>query len=363
MSNNKAWTEKWLKAQQKFVESWTDMGNEVRESDTNEQSKLWANGMEMWRKAYPYPNPTQPEADQVINKCMEVGKGYFAMAEQIGKQVSSGGKPEDVTQLWIEQLKTTLQQQSNQWSPMQHQPNNDFMSQWMGPSAGWQKIAAAMMPMQMSSSNHANWGMGEEFEQPNQFLSIPGIGPFRESQEKQQAGIKLAMEYQQASHLFNQSSLRVSIESLQSFQKLRTDLNDGKDSQAPSTLRGIYDLWIEVSEASYADFAMSEEYQTLYGDMVNRLMKLKKHHSEMLDDTMASMNLPTRKEIDTMQERLQQTRRDNKALRRELKEIRAMLAVKKPSVKRPTVKKATVKKSAPIKKKSAKPSTRTKKGA
>jgi class III poly(R)-hydroxyalkanoic acid synthase PhaE subunit len=204
---------------------------------------------------------------------------------------------------------------------------------------------------------------------------MPGIGFFRESQEKQQAGIKLATEYQQANHLFNQSFLRVSIESLQTLQKLIPDLNDGKDSQAPSTLRGIYDLWVEVSEASYADFAMSEEYQILYGDMVNRLMKLKKHHSEMLDDTMASMNLPTRKEIDTMQERLQQTRRDNNALRRELKEIRAMLAAKNPLVKKASVKKAAVKKSTPInkkatvkkstptKKKSAKPSTRTKKGA
>ena len=280
------------------------------------------------------------------------------MAEQIGKQVSSGGKPEEVVQQWLEQLKATLQQHGDHWSPMQHQPSNNFMSQWMGPSAGWQKIAEAMMPMQMPPSDHAGRGMGEDFEQLNQFLSMPGIGFFRESQEKQQAGIKLAMEYQQASNKFNQSFLRVSIESLQSFQKLLTDLNDGKDSQSPTTLRGIYDLWVEVSEASYADFAMGKEYQTLYGDIVNRLMQLKKHHNEMLDDTMTSLNLPSRKEIDTMQERLQQTRRDNRALRRELKEIRAMLDVKKPSVK-----KAAVKKSAPVKKKRAKPSSRTQKGA
>jgi len=302
MSNNEAWTDEWLKAQQKFVESWADMGKGSEESNSNEQSKLWADGLEMWRKACPHP--AQAETDQVINKCMEVGKGYFAMAEQIGKQVSSGGKPEDAIAQWIEQLKATLAQQGKQWSPMQ-QPNNDFMSQWMGPSADWQKIATAMMPMQ-----------------------LPDVGPFRESQEKQQAGIKLVMEYQQANHLFNQSLLRVSIESLQSFQKLLTELNADKDSQTPSSLRSVYDLWVEVSEASYADFAMSEAYQTRYGDMINRLMKLKKHHSEMLDDTMASLNLPTRKEIDTMQERLQQTRRDNRALRRELKEIRAMLAAK-----------------------------------
>ena len=368
MTDNNAWTDEWLKAQQKFVESWSEMGEGRGESEPNEQASLWANGLEMWRKTYPYPYPTQPETDQVINKCLEVGKGYFAMAEQIGRQVSSGGKPEDVVQQWIEQLKTSLQQHTDHWSAMQHQASNDFMSQWMGPSASWQKIAAAMMPMQMPSSSHASRGMGEDFEQLNQFLSMPGVGFLRESQEKQQVGAKLAMEYQQANNQFNQAFLRVSIESLQTFLKLLTELNNDEESRAASTLRGIYDLWVEVSEASYADFAMSEEYQTLYGDMVNRLMKLKKHHSEMLDDTMTSLNLPSRKEIDTMQERLQQTRRDNRALRRELREIREMLAVKKPSIKKSAmkksvpIKKAAIKKPAPGKKKPARPGTRARKG-
>ena len=90
MSNDKAWTDEWLKAQQKFVESWSEMGKGRGKSEQNDQANLWANGLEMWRKTYPYPYQTQPETDQVINKCLEVGKGYFAMAEQIGKQMSGG---------------------------------------------------------------------------------------------------------------------------------------------------------------------------------------------------------------------------------------------------------------------------------
>ena len=347
MSNNKAWTDEWLKAQQKFVESWSEMGKDWGKSDTNEQANLWANGLEMWRKTYPYPYPTQPETDQVINKCLEVGKGYFSMAEQIGKQVSSGGKPEEVIQQWLEQLKSALQQHSDHWSPMQHQASNDFMSQWMGPSASWQKMAAAMMPVQMPGIDASIYGIGENFNELNQALSMPGVGFFRESQDKQQAGIKLAMEYQQANHQFNQSFLRVSIESLQSFQRLLSELTQNEKAETPHSLRGIYDLWVDVSERCYADYAMSEEYQTLYGDMVNRLMKLKKHYSEMLDETMTSLNLPSRKEIDTMQERLQQTRRENRALRRELKEIRSMLVEKKPAAKKARVKKAPAKKIAP----------------
>jgi len=344
MPNNKAWTDEWLKAQQKFVESWSSMGKDWGKSDTNEQTDLWANGLEMWRKTYPYPYPTQPETDQVINKCLEVGKGYFAMAEQIGKQVSSGGKPEDVIQQWLEQLKAVMQQQGDHWSPAQHMASNDFMSQWMGPSTSWQKITSAMMPIQMPGIDASIYGIGDNFNELNQALSMPGVGFFRETQEKRQAGIKLAKEYQQANHQFNQSFLRVSIESLQSFQKLLTELTQKEEAETPHTLRGIYDLWVDVSEGCYADYAMSEEYQTLYGDMVNRLMKLKKHYSDMLDENMTSMNLPSRKEIDTMQERLQETRRENRALRREIKEIRTMLAGKKTPTKKTTVKKVSASK-------------------
>jgi len=93
---------------------------------------------------------------------------------------------------------------------------------------------------------------------------------------------------------------------------------------------------------------MGEEYQELYGDMVNRLMTLKKHYSEITDDYLRAMNLPNTREVDTMQQRLQQLRRENIAMKKEIGEIRALLqtsAVKPVTAKAPT-KKSPVKKAA-----------------
>jgi len=353
MSNSDAWTEEWLKAQKKFVESWSNIGKDRGESDIDEQTSLWANGLEMWRKNYPYPYPNQREADQVINKCLEVGKGYFSMAEQIGKQIASGGKPQEVIQQWLEQIKTGLQQQADHWSPMQRQAGHDFMSQWLGPSSNWQKMAAAMMPFEMPGSTSGVYGIGEDYDQISRMLSMPGLGFFRELQEKQQAGAKLALDYQQANQKFNNSFLQVSIESLQAFQTKMATLFDSSDNEAPSSLRALYDLWVDISEAHYADYAMSEEYQSLYGDMVNKLMALKQHYSNLADETMESLNLPSRKELDTVHQRLQQTRRENQGLRRELKEIRALLADKQEKVKKPVVKKTASKARKPGSKKTA----------
>ena len=349
MADSNAWTDEWLKAQQKFVQSWSEMSKDWGKADTDSQGDLWANGLEMWRKTYPFPYPAQPQADDVINKLTDIGKGYFSMAEQIGRKVGAGGKPDQVIHQWLEQLKSSLQQQLDHWSPLQHQATEDLLSPWMSPVAGWQKIAAAMMPFQVSDSGPVGWGIGAEFDELDRALSMPGLGFFRESQEKQQKGIRLAMDYRQANQNFNQAFIRVTIESLQMLQQRLAEMKDDDGVDEALSLRRLYDLWVDTSESCYADFAMSEEYQSLYGDMVNRLMLLKKHYGEVVDEAMGRLNLPTRREIDTMQQRLQETRRENRLLRRELKEIREMLgasAAPAPSKKKPAAKKAASRKAA-----------------
>jgi class III poly(R)-hydroxyalkanoic acid synthase PhaE subunit len=221
-----------------------------------------------------------------------------------------------------------------------------------------------MAPMQQSAwqmpgINTSVFNMGEAIDPMGKILSSPGIGYYREPQEKQQQGIQLALDYQQSNAKFNQAFLQVSIASLQEFQQRVMGLDAG---ESPGSLRELYDLWVTISEVHYAEFAMGEEYQTLYGDMVNRLMALKKHYGEITDDLLKTMNLPARSEVDTMQQRLQQLRRENFTLKKEIGEIRSMLekidtaavAVKHKvadTKKTPVKKKATASKKTVVKKK------------
>jgi len=296
----------------------------------------WAENVDLWQKEY-VKNAT-PDVQKVIEKCMGISKDYFTMAEQMGQSASSDSNPFEIVNNWFEQLKTGLQQQGDQWSPMSSQNSNNFMHQWFSPATSWQKMASAMLPIQQSLGQFSGIGtpafnMGDAIDPLGKLLTAPGIGYFREPQEKMQKGIQLGLEYQESNAKFNQAFLRISVESIQGFQQQLQNRVSGKDAEAmPSSLRELYDEWIIVSEEHYAKFAMGEEYQTLYGDMVNRLMALKKHYSEMTDDMMKSMNLPARSEVDTMQIRLQQLRRDNFALKKELKEIRSLLAEGKQAV-------------------------------
>jgi class III poly(R)-hydroxyalkanoic acid synthase PhaE subunit len=321
MSETNPWAAQWFNAQQQFVDAWSDMAKSG--AGNKSQSDLWAQSFDLWRNAS--GAQVQPDFQQAMDKCMDMGKGYFAMAEQVSKNMSAGAEPAEAINQWMEQLKQSLQQFGSM-PGFDGSAINGFMKQWFNPGSSWQQMAAGLAPMNQGAwqmpGMTPSFNLGEMIDPLGTMLEAPGVGYFREPQAKQQKGLQLGLEYQQANQAFNQAFLRVATESIQGFQAriLKVDADS-----APKSLREIYDLWVDVSEEHYAEFAMSEEYQELYGDMVNRLMIMKKHYSEIADDTLRAMNLPNTREVDTMQERLQQVRRDNFALKKEISEIKSML--------------------------------------
>jgi hypothetical protein len=90
--------------------------------------------------------------------------------------------------------------------------------------------------------------------------------------------------------------------------------------QEITSLREVYDLWVDAGEAAYSEFVLTEEYAAIYGRLVNALMALKHHSQNLVDEAVGAANLPTRRDILTLQCRQQEARRQIAALRTELGE-------------------------------------------
>ncbi len=150
------------------------------------------------------------------------------------------------------------------------------------------------------------------------YLSVPGIGYTRESQEQYLKGIRLRTDYQNALNDFNNAYSRVGVQAMEKLRQQMVRL--GEEDKSITSLRQIYDLWVDANEQAYADFFYSEEYPRLYGALVNSLMHYKQHNQRTVNELLAAMNIPTQQGVNTVKEKQQDLRRGLQSVRQQLKQ-------------------------------------------
>jgi hypothetical protein len=85
---------------------------------------------------------------------------------------------------------------------------------------------------------------------------------------------------------------------LQRFIKA-TSHNDSADGEITS-LRELYDLWVSIAEQAYAEKVMTTEYSQAFGRFINASARSSKARQELANDVQETMNLPNRRELDSI---------------------------------------------------------------
>ena len=335
MSNANDWTTSWMNSQQNYWKAWSDLAQRGMKAPEAPKNPL-ADGLAQWWQAVSPMTP--PDGRQVFDKLMDVSKGYFTMAERFmsGTQNKPDGGMEAIN-AWLE----NMQKSWSDWSQMGSAFRPDAMfgaDQFKGmntfldlPMDTWNRLAANIMPMpgDYTKAFHQN-GSQPMQDQFNKFMSVPAVGYSRESQEQYQILAQRQMDYLAATQAYQMAFGKLGMESGKGFQAaLQERMKEGKPI---SSLRELYDQWVEMSEAAYAEFVMTEEYQTLYGRLVNTLLALKQQMARMVDQTLEAMNMPTHAEISTLQCRQQELRRDNLKLHKELKSMQTQMEAMRQSL-------------------------------
>lgn len=317
------WMDGWLNAQQSYWKAWTDLAQQGIKKPEMPRNPM-VDGLNKWWQAVSPMTP--PDGRDVFEKLMEVSRGYYSLVERFmgstqdakGAETAINGWLDGMQKMWGEWLQGGMPRSFTEVG----QHFKGLSTFWDLPMDTWQRLAANVMPMPGDFTNafHPEGGV---HEQVNRFLSIPAVGYTRESQEQFQILAQRQMDYAMATQAYQMAFGKLAMNTSQKFQQ---SLRERGEANKPITsLRELYDQWVEMSEAAYADFVMTEEYQTLYGRLVNTLLALKQQMARMVDQTLEAMHMPTHAEISTLQCRQQEVRRENLRLRKELKAMQAQI--------------------------------------
>jgi polyhydroxyalkanoate synthesis regulator phasin len=139
-------------------------------------------------------------------------------------------------------------------------------------------------------------------------LQTPAFGYSREQQEQQQALALAMLEHQQAGQRYQALMLRAQLQGAERLQqKLSERTEPGKQVES---LKALYDLWVDSAEEAYAEIALSDEFREVYANQVNTQMRVKQLQFQQIEQWCREIGLPTRSEVASLGQRLQELRRE-----------------------------------------------------
>jgi class III poly(R)-hydroxyalkanoic acid synthase PhaE subunit len=319
------WDIDWLESQRQYLDVWKSFSETLPDvqSKTGLAMHPWVEVMETWWRDM---SPDKAEGNQqVFMNMMDQGKVFNTLSEQFThllqgiNELSSAGKN------WQELLNSQFEEIKSQFAQVQSKAGAPTNSMW----SAWQLLPMDTFQRTFSSSSILPGDFLEDLKPEelqrvtDKFLSIPGVGYTRESQEQFQKGIRLWGEYQKTSYEYITAMNKVGVNALESM-RIRI-LEMPAQGKQISSLREIYDLWVDCNEETYAAYAYTDEFSDLYGRLTNALMALKKHGRNIVDETLGALNMPTRKGMNTVQRRQHELWREYKIAELKIKTLEAAI--------------------------------------
>ncbi|MEJ2692896.1 MAG: class III poly(R)-hydroxyalkanoic acid synthase subunit PhaE [Candidatus Thiodiazotropha sp.] len=326
MSDSPFWNEEWMKTQQAYWEKWTEMSRQAMGVEKPGKSPL-ESAMEHWWQGIA-PGATDFNRD-FMDKMMEQGRSFFRLAENYYRNAGQGESWVDAANRTLADLQQMFSGGAGNFFSGVEGSGDDalhrMMAFWEMPIDNWQRMVSSLSLMPGDLLRNVPHTQGIE-----QFLSAPGLGYMREEEGQYKKLMQRVVDYQRAlgdyMHFFSNLGL-LSVERLR--EKVGELVDQGKQIESA---RGLYDLWVSSSEEVYGEQVMTPAYAKIHGRLVNALMALKQTLSQLVDESLGGFNMPTRRELRTLQDRLQESRRESKALRAEMELLKEqMMELRKPT--------------------------------
>ena len=330
MSDSPFWNEEWMKTQQAYWEKWTEMSRQAMGVEKPGKSPL-ESAMEHWWQGIA-PGATDFNRG-FMDKMMEQGKSFFRLAENYYRNAGQSESWMDAANRTLADLQQIFSGGAQSFFSGAEGSGDDalhrMMAFWEMPFDNWQRMVSSLSLMPGDLLRNVPHSDGID-----RFLSAPGLGYMREEEGQYKKMMQRAVDYQRALGDYMRFFSNLGLLSVErSRQKVAELIDEGKQIESA---RGLYDLWVSSSEEVYGEQVMTPEYAKIHGRLVNALMALKQALSQRVDESLGGLNMPTRRELRTLQDRLQASRRESKALRADMELMKEQLMeLRKATVNKP----------------------------
>lgn len=330
MTDSNDWSQVWLDAQKQYWNQLFDWSRATGQPFGMPGGTGAASGPEAWWQSFATALPADSQA--LYRKAMASAQQLMAMGESFWRM---GQEAQSANDQWREGMQAWLDtfKQSIQFDPSATQDAwSSFAGVWGLQGDAWQDFMKTLGQSPVNTADLAGVNAGDAWAR---ILKTPAMGYSREFQEQLQGWTLRAGEHAKAMQAYAEllnGANRKAVDILG--QRM---LNPGESGEAVTTLRGLYDLWVDCGEEAYAELAVDEAFLEAQGDLTNTLMRMKQAEQGLQEHWLSALNMPTQRELDTALCRLHQTRRELRdlqdslddaeviALRAEVDDLRARL--------------------------------------
>ncbi|MFY9175731.1 MAG: poly(R)-hydroxyalkanoic acid synthase subunit PhaE [Peptococcia bacterium] len=156
-------------------------------------------------------------------------------------------------------------------------------------------------------------------ETVSKFTNIPAVGSNREIIEKTMKSIESYTNYLFTLNEFMGSLNHIGINNM---EKVLTKLSEMvEEGEAPTSFKEFYKLWSKTNEEAYLELFATESFSKMLAETVDAGLRFKKVFNDMIQDQMATLPIPTRRELDVLEKNFYLLRKQVKAQARAIEEL------------------------------------------
>ena len=336
----KSMSEAWVEAQKTLWETWAEAmsfkPNSATTASKPEMTDVWSQIIQqnmgaMQSGAAPIAKATTEQFFAVQETAIRFLEFSTRLWEAIGPKMQAG---ED----WASTLEKNLEQFRKQWIQFPELATgtaedisrlwNDYLQQWQRFGQPW-VLAMQQSPeffaRMMTGDSTAYIGLSNLYREAYQgtfarLVASPGLGMAREFNEKFQLGFDAWVSWQLATMEYQGVVGELWERAFKQFQEDLISLAEKGDKI--ETLRDFVLLWTRGAEQVFTDGFQTERYVLVQGEMLNTAMAYRVREREIIEVFLNLYDLPTRSELDETHRRIYELRKEVKALKKAIAELK-----------------------------------------